>query len=222
MGPYRVGHGELVSPVGRLRPTDPGHGRHADRAGRRSHPAATALSHGWVEGRYRGAAPGRGGRVSAAAAWNRGPQAEAPTRGAKDAVLRPSGQGPQHGWPGRGGYPTRGLRWSASLCQAVTSPATRHDDPDGFHGTMVWDAAGARRTPAAPHPVSVVEPLAPPGEDLAPRQPLQLCDAPQEPAPRAHPAYPGDGHRADRPCLELSGVCLAASAYRPSPHQAEG
>src|SRR5947208_7758861 len=30
------------------------------------------------------------------------------------------------------------------------------------------------------------------------------------------------GHRADRPCLELSGVCLAASAYRSCPDQAEG
>src|SRR5262245_53591331 len=54
--------------------------------------------------------------------------------------------------------------------------------------------------------VSVVESPPPPGEGLAPGQPLQLCDAAQEPAARSHPAYPSDGDRSDRPCLELSGV----------------
>lgn len=68
-----------------------------------SHAGTPPLSHRRVESLDGGAAAGRGGRVAAAAAGNRGPQAEAPTRGAKDAVLRPSGQGPQHGWPGRGG-----------------------------------------------------------------------------------------------------------------------
>src|SRR4030095_10118245 len=101
------------------------------------------------------------------------------------------------------------------------SPAARHDDPDGLHGTLVWHAAGAGRTPAAPPPGSVLEPCAPPGEGLAHGQPLQLCDAAQEPAPRSPPAHPGDGHRVDRPCLELLGICLAAGAYRPSPHQAD-
>ena len=44
--------------------------------------AAPALSHGWVEGLYGGVASGRGGRVSSPAAWESGPQAEAPAGGA--------------------------------------------------------------------------------------------------------------------------------------------
>src|SRR4030095_13339653 len=137
-------------------------------------------------------------------------------------VGSPGGQGPQPSWPGRGGQPARGLRWAASLCQAVASPAARHDDPDGFHGTLVWDTAGAGRTPAAPHPVSVLEASPSPGPGLADGQPLQLCDAAQEPASRSHPAYASDGHRVDQPCLELSGGYLASGAYRSSPHAADG
>src|SRR5206468_3552384 len=41
-------------------------------------------------------------------------------------------------------------------------------------------------------------------------------------APRAHPTHPSPGHRSDRPYMELSGVYLAASAHRSSPHQADG
>ena len=47
MGAYGVGHGEWVSPVGRLRPPHPGHGRHPPRAGRRADPAAPARAHRW-------------------------------------------------------------------------------------------------------------------------------------------------------------------------------
>src|SRR4029450_3576592 len=96
-----------------------------------------------------------------------GAQAETPARGPQAPVLRPGGQGPQPSWPGRGGQQARGLRWAASLCQAVASPATRHDDPDGFHGTLVWNTAGAGRPPAASHSVSVLESSPSPGPRLA-------------------------------------------------------
>src|SRR5436190_13485074 len=99
MGAYGVGHGELVPPVGRLRPTAPGDGSGADRTGRRARARAPPLSHGWVEGLYGGVASGRGGRVSSATAWESGPQAQAAVGGAADPVLRPGGQGPQYGWP---------------------------------------------------------------------------------------------------------------------------
>src|SRR5262249_38722592 len=88
--------------------------------------------------------------------------------------------------------------------------------------TMVWHLAGAGGAPAASHAVSVLEPRSPPREGLAHGQPLQLCDAAQEPASRAHLAYPSDGPRSDRPCLELWGAYLAAGAYRSSPQQAAG
>src|SRR5499426_2900794 len=201
MGTYGLGDGELVSPLGRLWPAYPGHSSRAARAGHRAHAAAPALSYGRVEALYCGAASGRGGRVSAAAAWESGPQAEAPAGGAAHPVLRPGGQGPQHSWPCRGGPQTRGLRWSASLCQAVRLTAARGDDPDGLYGTVVWHIAWAGRTLAAAHAVSVLEPCSPSGQGLAPRQPLQLCDAAQESATRAHGAHPGHGHRTDGPCL---------------------
>src|SRR5207253_6217083 len=177
MGAYRVGHGELVPPVGRLRTAYPGHGSGADRAGRRSHAGSPTLSHGRVEGLYGGAPAGFGGRVSSPASWESRPQAEAPAGGSADPVLRPGGQGPQHDWPCRGGQQARGLRWPTPFWQAVAPAPARHDDPDGLHGTLVWHLAWAGRSPAAPYPVSVLEPRAPPGEDLARGQPLQLCDA---------------------------------------------
>src|SRR5215510_937819 len=177
MGAYRVGHGELVPAVGRLRPPYPGHGRGADRTGRRSHTGSPTLSHGWVEGLDGGVAAGCGGRVSAAAAWESRAQAEAPAGSAADPVLRPGGQGPQHGWPCCGGQPARGLRWPTPFWQAIAPAPTRHDDPDRLYGTLVWHLAWARRPPAAPHPLSVLEPHAPPGEGLARGQPLQLCHA---------------------------------------------
>src|SRR5262249_33825353 len=127
-----------------------------------------------------------------------------------------------HGWPGRGGQPARRLRWPTSFWQAVAPAPTWHDDPDRLHGTLVWHLAWAGGALAAPHPVSVLEPHASPGEGLARGQPVQLCDAPQEPAPRSHAAYASDGHRAGRPCLELSRVYLAAGAYRSCPHPADG
>src|SRR4029453_1801919 len=77
MGPYRLGHGELVFPVGRLWTADSRDGSHAARSGRRAHPADTALSHGRVEGLYRGAAPGRGGGVSSPPTWERGAETQA-------------------------------------------------------------------------------------------------------------------------------------------------
>src|SRR4029450_1395836 len=177
MGAYSVSHGKLVPPVGRLRTADPGHGSGADRASRRAHTGAPTLSHGWVEGLYGSAASGRGGRVSSPASWESGPQAEAPTGSAANPVLRPGGQGPQHGWPGRGGQPARGLRWPTPFWQAVAPAPARHDDPDGLHGTLVWHLAWAGCATAAPHSVSVLEPHAPPGEGLARGQPVQLCDA---------------------------------------------
>ena len=177
MGAYGLGDGELVSPVGRLWPAYPGHRRRADRAGRRSHTAAPTLSYGRVEALYSGAASGRGGRVSSPASWESGPQAEAPAGGSAHPVLRPSSQEPQPGWPCREGPQTRGLRWSASLYEAVRPTAARGDDPDSLYGTVVWHLAWAGCAPAAPHPVSVLEPHAPPGEGLARGQPVQLCDA---------------------------------------------
>ena len=178
MGPYSVGHGELVSPVGRLRPTYPGHGRHADRSGRRSNPAATALSHGRVESLYCGAAAGRGGRVSSPPAWERGPQAETAVSGTKKLVLRPGSEETQHGWPG-GGCPQAGrVRRPAPFWQAVAPTAARGDDPDRVYGTLVWDATGPGGAPAAPHPVSILEPQPSPGQSLAHGQSLQLCAAP--------------------------------------------
>ena len=87
-----------------------------------------------------------------------------------------------------------------------------------WYGTL----RGLVAPPAAPHSVSVLEPPTPPREGLAHGQPLQLCDAAQEPASRSHVAYPSDGPRSDRPCLELWGVWLAASAYRSRPHHADG
>src|SRR5215471_8942947 len=178
MGPYRVGHGELVSPVGRLRTAYPGHGRHADRAGRRSHPAAAALSHGRVEGLYRGAAPGRGGGVSSPSTWQSGPQAEAAVGGSESPVLRPGGEESQHGWPGGGGPQTGGIWWPTPFWQAVASAAARGDDPERLYGTVVWDTTGAGGPPAAAHSVAVLEPHPPPGKGLAHRQSLQLCAAP--------------------------------------------
>src|SRR4029453_9090861 len=222
MGAYRVGHGELVPPVGRLRPAAPGHGSGADRASRRAYAGAPTLSHGWVEGLYGGAASGHRGRVSSSASWESGPQAKAPAGGSAAPLLRPSGQGSQHGWPPCGGQQACRLWWSTPFWQAVAPAPARRDDPDGFHGTLVWHLAGAGRTPATPHPVSVLEPRSPPGEGLAHGQPLQFCDAAQEPAPRAHAAHPSDGHRADRPCVELGGICLAASTYSSRPHPADG
>ena len=68
--------------------------------------------------------------------------------------------------------------WSSPLCAAVMLATTRHDDPDGLYGTLVWHAAGAGRPPAAPHSLSVLEPSPPPGTTLAYGQPLQFRDVP--------------------------------------------
>src|SRR5215211_7714785 len=87
---------------------------------------------------------------------------------------------------------------------------------------MVWHAAGTGRPPAAPHPLSVLEPSPPPGTTLADGQPLQLRDAAQEPATRPHATHAGDGYRPDRPYVELSGVYLAAGAYRSGPEATDG
>src|SRR5215510_16568835 len=126
MGAYSLGHGQLVPPVGRLWTTDPGHGSDADRAGHRAYSAASPVSHRGVEGVYCGVAAGCGGRVSAATAWESRAQAEASAGSAADLVLRPGGQGPQHGWPGRGGQPARGLRWPTPFGQAVAPAPTWH------------------------------------------------------------------------------------------------
>jgi hypothetical protein len=97
--------------------------------------------------------------------------------GSADSVLRPGGQGAQHDWPCRGGQPAWSLRWPTPFWQAVAPAPARHDDSDGLYGTLVWHLAWAGRAPAAPHPVSILEPHAPPREGLACGQPLQLCDA---------------------------------------------
>src|SRR5205823_14982880 len=97
--------------------------------------------------------------------------------------------------PCRGGEQARRLRWAAPFWQAVAPPATRRDAPDSLYGTLVWHLAWAGRAPAASHSVSVPEPRSPPREGLAHGQPLQLCDAAQEPASRSHIAYPSDGPR---------------------------
>src|SRR5215470_16469689 len=134
MGAYRVGHGELVPVVGRLRPTYPGHGSDADRAGRRAYPAASPVSSRWVDGVSRGVASGCGGCVSAATAWESRAQAEASAGSATDLVLRPGGQGPHHGWPGRGGQQARGLRWPTPFWQAMAPAPPWPDDPDRLYG----------------------------------------------------------------------------------------
>src|SRR5262245_20801980 len=87
MGAYGVGDGELVSALGRLWTTDAGDGSRPHRAGCRACPAATPVSHGWLESLPRGAPPGRGRRISSPASWARGAQAEAPTRSAQKPVL---------------------------------------------------------------------------------------------------------------------------------------
>ena len=178
MDPYGLGDGELVSALGRLRPAYPGHGSRADRAGRRSRAGAPALSHGWVEGLY----ARRCSRCVGVVYRRR-------RRGKVGRKPKPRLVAPKHlfyaqvvkvrntGGPCRGGQQARGLRWSAPFWQAVASAAARHDDPDSLHGTLVWHLAWAGRAPAAPHPVSVLEPRPPPREGLAHGQPLQLCDA---------------------------------------------
>jgi hypothetical protein len=68
--------------------------------------------------------------------------------------------------------------------------AARHDDPNGVHGTLVGDAAGAGRTPTAPHSVSVLEPRPPPGTALAAgRPPHGEVD---QTVPEAHIIHPID------------------------------
>src|SRR5262245_4421744 len=177
MGPYGLGDGALVAALGRLWPPDAGQGRGADRTGRRTHAGAPPLSYRWVEGLYGGAAAGRGGRVSASASGQGGPQAQASAGGSAAPVVCPSGQGPRPSRACRGGPPACRLRWSAPFWQAVAPAPAWHDDPDGLHGTLVWHLAWTRRAPAAPYPVSVLESHAPSGEGLARRQPVQLRDA---------------------------------------------
>src|SRR6266478_4015539 len=92
----------------------------------------------------------------------------------------------------------------------------------GLYRTMVWHVAWSGRPPAASHPLSVLEPSPPPGTTLAYGQPLQLRDAAQEPATRPHATHAGDGDRPNRPCVELSGVYLAACAYRSGPGATDG
>jgi hypothetical protein len=177
MGADRVGHGAGVPAGGRLRPTDPGHGSAAERAGRRAHPGSPTFAHGGVAGLYGGVASGWGGRVAAATAWASRAQAAAPAGTAADLMLRPGGQGPHHGWPGRGGPEARDLRWSTPFGPAVASTPTRHDALDGLHGTLGWHLAWAGRAPAAPYPVSVLASRTPPREGLARGEPRHLCDA---------------------------------------------
>lgn len=100
-----------------------------------------------------------------------------PARGPQKLVLCAGCEGPQQGGPCRGGQQARGLRWPTPFWQAVAPLAARRDNPDGVHGTLVWHAAGAGGPLATPHPVSVLEPHAPPGEGLARGQPVQLCNA---------------------------------------------
>src|SRR4029453_7487387 len=177
------GDGQLVSPLGRLGPTHARHRSHPHRVGRRACPAATPVSHGWVEGLHSGIASGRGRRVSSPASWARGAQAEASTRGAQNAVLRAGGQGPQQGRPGRGGEREGVARCPAPFWQAVAPPAARRDNPDSLYETVVWHLAGAGCAPTAPHALSILEPRSPSGKGLAHGQPLRLCYAAQEPAP---------------------------------------
>jgi hypothetical protein len=70
-----------------------------------------------------------------------------------------------------------GLGWPPPLGQAVVSAPVGCNDPDGVHGTVGGDAAGAGGALASPYPLFVLEPHTPPGQGLAQGQPLQLYDA---------------------------------------------
>src|ERR687886_754896 len=158
MGPYGFGDGELVSALGRLRTTYPGHGGHADCTGHSPHAGAPTFSHRRVEGLYSGTVAGRGDRVSSATSGAGGPQAQTTARGPQKLVLCTGCKGPQQGGPCRGGQQARGLRWPTPFWQAVAPAPTWHDDPDRLHGTLVWHLAWARRAPPAPHPMSLQDP----------------------------------------------------------------
>src|SRR5262249_8970 len=89
-------------------------------------------------------------------------------------------------WRSAGAWGLAGLAVLASSCACANSARQSR--------RLLWNAGmahcgGARRSPAAPHPLSVLEP----GTPLVDGQPLQLRDATQEPAPRAHAAHPCDG-----------------------------
>src|SRR3954454_402763 len=204
MGAYRVGHGELVSAVGRLWPTHAGDGGNPDRPGRGPCAAAAGLSHRWVEGLHGGTLASLWGPLSAAASGQGGPQAQTAAGSPQRPVLCPGGQGPQQDGSGRRGQQARGVRRPAPFWEAVAPAAARCHDPNSLYGTVVWDTPRLGGPATAPHPVPIVEPLPPPGEGLAHGQPLQLCDAAQEPAPRPYIAHTSDGHWPNRPCVELS------------------
>lgn len=130
-------------------------------------------------------------------AWAGRPSAPVPVGSATEPVVRPGEQGPPPGGPGRGGQAARRLRWPTPFWPAVAPAPPWHDDPDGLQGTLVWHRAWAGGTPAAPHPVSVLEPHASPGEGLARGQPVPRGAAASKPAPRAHTAQPSPGERSD-------------------------
>jgi hypothetical protein len=222
MGAPSLGEGPRVPPRGGLRAAPAGAGRDAARPRRRAPPAAAKRGHGGREGRHGSAAPGRGRPLSSPAAGDRGTPADPAARRPHSPVLCPGGQGPPAGGSGGGGQPAGGVRWPPSLGQAGAPAPSGADAPDRRQGTVVWAVARAGGPPAAPPPGSVLAPSSPPGAGLAPGASLQLCAAAPAPAVRAHPAPPGEGPWADRPCLELAGVYWAAGACGPRPHPAEG
>src|SRR4029453_16098047 len=78
----------------------------------------------------------------------------------------------QPGGAGGGGAQASRVRGAPPLCAATAPTRARPNDPDRLHGAMVWDPARVGRPPAAPHPLSVLEPCPPPGPALADGQPL--------------------------------------------------
>src|SRR5262249_27349271 len=73
------------------------------------------------------------------------------------------------------------------LANSASAP-TRRDKPDSLYGTLVRHLAWAGGAPAAPPPLCVLDSYPSSRTHLAAGQPLQLCDAAQEPASRSPPA----------------------------------
>ena len=185
--------------------------------------AAPPLSHGRLEGLYRGAAPGGGRGVSAPASWESGPQAQTTAWWHRKTCSTPkwsrSATRRATSWRSAGAWSSVAHAVLASSCACASS--ARRSRPPLWNAGMAPCVGWWRPCGAAPG----VCPGAPPatGDGSGCMVSLYNFVMPHKSLRQGRtPAYPSDGHRADRPCLELSGVYLAAGAYRSSPHQADG